>query len=688
MSSPGLAALSEGIASCATPVLVVDLATRTVVETNEAAAALAPGVRLPVDVDAWGKAAGLTDVDGRPLDDPWSPLHRAAGGQRVAGEAVTLGGSERDVLWLTSVPLPSQIGPLGAAMVLLVRLAEPEGLADKRLELVRGRALAGTDVSVVISDARRHDYPVLWVNPAFTRMTGYEPHEVIGRSVNVLQGRHTDPQSVDRVRRALRERRPVTEVLLNYRKDGVAFWNELTISPVQDATGQLTHFVAVQSDVTERVLLEHQRQAALAAAEEDRHHLRLLTEATAALSATLDTSDAARRLAQLVVPALADYCCVDLLDEPGAGAATRVAASHRRGDQVSLLHRQGELVGPRIGGPDRVSRVLSGGRAVLLPDVYGETAEPRCAAELAELDLQLRPLSMIIVPLRARGRVLGALTLCTERPYGRRYADSDLDIASDLASRVALAVDNARLYAREHEAALTLQQSLLPAPPPVPGLAVAARYLVGAGEAEVGGDWYDVLQLPDGAVGLVVGDVVGHDLRAAAAMGQIRGLLRACAWEGSPPGVVLDRSDEMVQGLGVGAMATAVCLRLEPRDGSGLRRLRFANAGHPAPLLRTPDGNTEWLVGRRSPLLGAVLGGPRGEDQVDCPDGSLLLLYTDGIIELRGADPDERTARLREVVASLAADCPVEEVCDRVLTAMHSDLRQDDVVLLAVRVLG
>ena len=219
---------------------------------------------------------------------------------------------------------------------------------------------------------------------------------------------------------------------------------------------------------------------------------------------------------------------------------------------------------------------------------------------------RLRLHSLMVVPLRARGRVLGALTLLSQHPYGRRFSQRDLHLATDIAGRAALAVDNARLYETEHAAAATLQHSLLPAVPSVPGLQIAARYLVGMDGNQVGGDWYDVLNLPDGAVGVAVGDVVGHDLRAAAAMGQLRGVLRSYAWDGGPPGSVLDRCDQLVQGLDMAAMATAVYARLEPPDATGERVLRYANAGHPTPLLLGPDGKLWRLDGNHSPMIGAV----------------------------------------------------------------------------------
>jgi hypothetical protein len=217
--------------------------------------------------------------------------------------------------------------------------------------------------------------------------------------------------------------------------------------------------------------------------------------------------------------------------------------------------------------------------------------------------------------------VLGALTLLTQHPYGRRYGPRDVHLAADLAGRAGLAVDNARLYETEHAAAVTLQRTLLPAVPDVAGLQIAARYLVGVDGNQVGGDWYDVLQLPDGAVGIAVGDVVGHDLRAAAAMGQLRGVVRSYAWGGDQPGSVLDRCDQLVQGLEMAAMATAVYARLDPPDPDGTRTLHYANAGHPTPLLLTPEGR-----GRQAKPLGEAA----DESEAGEPDGYGRLVRLDG----------------------------------------------------------
>jgi serine phosphatase RsbU (regulator of sigma subunit) len=285
--------------------------------------------------------------------------------------------------------------------------------------------------------------------------------------------------------------------------------------------------------------------------------------------------------------------------------------------------------------------------------------------------------------------VLGALTLLTQHPYGRRYGPRDVHLAADLAGRAGLAVDNARLYETEHAAAVTLQRTLLPAVPDVAGLQIAARYLVGVDGNQVGGDWYDVLQLPDGAVGIAVGDVVGHDLRAAAAMGQLRGVVRSYAWGGDQPGSVLDRCDQLVQGLEMAAMATAVYARLDPPVPDGTRTLHYANAGHPTPLLLTPDGELVRLDGHHSPMIGVVPiadGAPgRGAASVRCPPGSLLLLYTDGLTDVAGHDADVRTELLERTVAAVPPGSDAGTVVDDVLAACLPEPLRDDVALLAVR---
>lgn len=711
VEQPGTPATGHGLHGSAVAVLMIDTAERRVVYANTAALDLTGGaVSLPVGVREWSEAAGLTAPEQHPFPGGESPLERIASGEPVTGEQVALraagvpDGTATGVgapAWVTGFVLadPSGCGtdgqcPAGVAGARALAVLLPPADADQhRMELLRDRAVLATGMSFTISDPQREDGPLAWVNPSFVRLTGYSLEEAVGRNCRFLQGPNTDRGSVRRMREALAERRPVTEVLLNYRRDGTAFWNQISISPVYDGNGELVNFVGVQSDVTERVIVEQERRAALADAEAARAQLRLLAEATTQMTAALDTADACTRLARIVVPELADLCTVDLLDAPGGHTRQRMAVATREADDEPLLDRFGVLGSSRI--DEQAAHAVNAGRPYLIPDLPESGAEQYPAdADAGEVYERLRLRSAIVVPLRGRGRVLGTVTLYTQFPYGRRYGQRDLHLVTDLAGRAGLAVDNARLYEVERAAASTLQHSLLPAVPEVPGLQVAARYLVGADGNQVGGDWYDVLPLPGGSVGAAVGDVVGHDLSAAAAMGQLRGVLRSYAWGGDRPGLVLDRCDQLVQGLDIAAMATAVYARLEPAADDGSRVLRYSNAGHPPPLLRRPDGELVRLDAHSSPMLGAVpefgvaSGARRDEATVTCEPGSLLVFYTDGLTDIVGEDADERTLLIEETVAGLPRDADPETVVERTLEVCLPEQLGDDIALLAIRLMG
>ncbi|GAA1290469.1 hypothetical protein GCM10009609_68020 [Pseudonocardia aurantiaca] len=697
-------------------VLVIDLDRRQVVHANAGAVELTgEPLRLPVDIDVWSDAAGLTDLVGTRMSDTSTPLSLVATG--VAGVPVTVhgaacrGGISTDAqraategrpLWVTGFALSDVVVPPGGtagferrALVVFFQVSGAEHDDRRRLEMLRDRAVIATEMSFTITDPRQPDDPLIWVNPSFCTLTGYLHDDVVGRNCRFLQGPNTDSAAVRRIAEALHLRRPITEVLLNYRRDGTAFWNQVSISPVFDGGGQLVNFVGVQNDVTERVIVEQERRAALAEAEEARGQLRLLADATSQMTGALGVTDACQRLARSLVPALADACAVDLLDPPGSAAPQRVAVAARDPADEDRLRRLAALRGYHTGDGSRTGDVLAGEQALLeaeLPELGAHRYPDHPAAAAVYDELRLR--STMVVPVRARGHVLGTLTLVTQHPYGRRYTQRDLHLAADIAGRAGLTVDNARLYEVEHAAAVTLQRSLLPVVSDVDGVRVAARYLVGVDGNQVGGDWYDVLDLPDGALGLAVGDVVGHDLRAAAAMGQLRGVLRSYAWDGGLPGSVLDRCDQLVQGLEMAAMATAVYARLEPPDLSGERVLRYANAGHPAPLLLGPDGALLTLDEHRSPMIGAVRrfgrrsGAGRTEAVVRCMPGSVLLFYTDGLTDVAGEDADERTALLEQTLAGLPPRSEPDRVVEEVLAACNVPRVRDDIALLAVRLDG
>jgi serine phosphatase RsbU (regulator of sigma subunit) len=252
-----------------------------------------------------------------------------------------------------------------------------------------------------------------------------------------------------------------------------------------------------------------------------------------------------------------------------------------------------------------------------------------------------------------------------------------------------MALDNSRLYEQQRRMAETLQRSMLTAPPEPDHAEIVVRYHPALEAAEVGGDWYDAFLQPGGATMLVIGDVVGHDTASAAVMGQLRGLLRGIAFRhGAGPAEVLRELDVAVDGLELGALATAVIARIEqtPEErAEGVTRLRWSNAGHPAPLVLHHDGRVEQLTGERVDLmLGVDATATRSEWTVTVERGSTVLLFTDGLVEGRDLQLDEGVARLERAVADLA-DQPLDGLCDGLLQRLPPQGLQDDVALVAIR---
>ena len=263
----------------------------------------------------------------------------------------------------------------------------------------------------------------------------------------------------------------------------------------------------------------------------------------------------------------------------------------------------------------------------------------------------------------------------------------------DLTDRLAAQRQAAELARVREEAAAQrvlsdrLQAALLTPPPLHPRLEVAVRYRPALHDAHVGGDWYDAFVQPGGDLVVVIGDVVGHDVRAAAAMGQLRGLLRALAYDDDGPlGAVLTRVERTAAGLGVATTATALVARLAPA-AAGEQELRWSSAGHLPPALLAPDGTTRVLEAPPDLLLGVHPDAPRAEHRDRLPAGTTLLLFTDGLVERRDSDLDAGTARLHAAVADLGR-APLEELCDTVLARLVPRAGEDDVALLAVRARG
>jgi hypothetical protein len=241
------------------------------------------------------------------------------------------------------------------------------------------------------------------------------------------------------------------------------------------------------------------------------------------------------------------------------------------------------------------------------------------------------------------------------------------------------------LYAAEHNIAETLQRSLLPDLPNVSGLELAARYRAGGVGQQVGGDWFDVFPIAGGRVGLVVGDVMGHDIAAASTMSQVRAALRAYAWPGEQPGAVLDQLDRLVNTFAVLPLVTVIYGLLDPPGADGSRLLTYANAGHLPPVLYTRDGRAETLDSGASVLLGAPISLAHGEGRHVLPAGATLLLFTDGLVEAPEGSMDEALVRLDETVRTHDPAAGVDALCERILETVPLGAARDDIALLVVR---
>ncbi|MFF0793567.1 SpoIIE family protein phosphatase [Streptomyces spiralis] len=428
-----------------------------------------------------------------------------------------------------------------------------------------------------------------------------------------------------------------------------------------------------------------------------RERLALLNAASDHIGTTLDLDRTVQELAEVLVPQVADFVAIDLLDAvhapktPGAGAPSD-ADKLRRAVHRSIKEDQPEVI-VRVGEPTRYPdlspqrRCLATGKP--LREIVG-TWTPWLAhdAQRWEKMFRLGVHTHLVVPLRARGTTMGVVTLLRWKNPDP-FDEDDLLLVEDLVGRAAMCVDNARRFAREHQAALTLQTSLLPlALPEHTAVEVAYRYLPADAESGVGGDWFDVIPLSGARVALVVGDVVGHGLHAAASMGRLRAAVQTLADLDLPPDEVLARVDDLVVRLSDEAEAaaqeptvigaTCVYAVYDPIA----RKIVVARAGHPSPAIAHLTEPVEFPDIPAGPPLG--LGGlPFESSEVAVEEGSVIALYTDGLIEASDRDVDVGMERLCFTLAH--PDRPLEEICDIMVRTLLPDRPRDDVAFLVAR---
>ncbi|WP_183061645.1 SpoIIE family protein phosphatase [Motilibacter peucedani] len=458
-------------------------------------------------------------------------------------------------------------------------------------------------------------------------------------------------------------------------------WYEVQAWP--DPDGVAVYFL----DITARRLAQEKAEhAALRAT--------LLAEVATELTSTVEAEVAVARLAELVVPALADWCLVTLVEGEGArpGATHRpqlhdIGYAHVDPAALPLTVRYAEVRFAALLDDAYLFRSLRTGTTVSLREgasaALREVLRPGTARELVA---ELAPDSFVVLPLKGGGRTLGLLSLFNGVGRGP-ITDEELTTAHEVAVRSGLALDSSRLYRQQRDLAEELQRSLLSDPPPLPGAEIVVRYSPAAEAAQVGGDWYDAFRQPDGGLVLAIGDVVGHDTAAAAAMGQVRTMLRTvAATTGAGPADVLRAVDGAMETLQVGVTATAVVARIDDLPGGGTT-VCWSNAGHPPPLVLQPDGTLLQLMAARADLLlGMDPGSDRAESTVELEAGATVLLYTDGLIERRGQSLDDGLARLRGALEDLAAEgLGLEQLCDGLLARLLPERTEDDVALVAVR---
>jgi PAS domain S-box-containing protein len=415
-----------------------------------------------------------------------------------------------------------------------------------------------------------------------------------------------------------------------------------------------------------------------------RTRLELLTRATDAMTREMEPVRELQALAAALVPSFADACTVHLIDPfvPGGPVTGRRLLSRVDLD-VEVPEEDAEEFSYSDDHP--FVEVARTGRPLLLQHPLQTDAEWARAASLAHWERELAWRTTLLAPIRSSGTVTAALAFVAvgDRPP---FDEADVTFVGELAARASVAVAQAQRFTDVRHAALALQQAMLTELPARTDVQIEARYQPAQDNLEVGGDWYDAFTLPGGDLGLVVGDVVGHDLQAATVMGQLRSMFRGVAMDAAvePPAAV-ERLNELVHDLQITSFTTLVYARLR-REQSGGAILTWCSAGHPPAMLVRPGRETRLLAGGSGMAIGVSRGRPREAGTARLEPGDTLLLYTDGLVERRTQDLDEMTAWLQAVAADLA-DVPLPEFCDALL-ATAANGTGDDIAVLTVRLPG
>ncbi|HEX6447171.1 MAG TPA: SpoIIE family protein phosphatase [Streptosporangiales bacterium] len=511
---------------------------------------------------------------------------------------------------------------------------------------------------------------------------GRAPEDVVGADVGVL---FTDEskEALATLLDALDARHERTAVL-GVRTDAEARNAVVTVQPMHSSGPETADLMMIRVAVTD---LERFTDPALM-------RRAMMDDALVRIGATLDLDQMARELVNVVVP---HYC-----NAAGVVVQESIIAADEHpsiaDDGTTVLRRLAVAADDQNPGwnaafptgevltypPDTpYTRCMATGEPVLEPHVDTAQAQRIAGAwRRKPVGRLLDQVSMVVLPLIARGTALGFI-VCTRSPSHRAFDAYDVEIGMEFAARAALYIDNARHYSRERATALTLQRSMLPTGLTAPSsVEIRHRYLPGNQLIEVGGDWYESIALPGGRVALIVGDVAGHGVRAAVTMGRLRTALRTIVNLELSPAAGLQQLDALMRELGEREPAFATCVYAvyDATDGT----CEIASAGHLPPLLLRPNGTSEFLDIPPAPPLGV------GEGVIETRtftvgDGSVLVLYTDGLVENRGQDIDDGLLRLRGVFGEEALFRPLEDLAKATLDGAYADHHRDDIAVLIAR---
>ncbi|MBO3088134.1 SpoIIE family protein phosphatase [Cellulomonas dongxiuzhuiae] len=544
---------------------------------------------------------------------------------------------------------------------------------------VLGAALGATQVPMALLHASRTGAYVVWVNDALAQALGHAPQDLVG--VDVLGDPRVRPSDPDAARAV--SRGPSTHPVVLRRRDGADVRCVAHVSPVPPGLGVPggTYVVAVQ-DLTAELTASAEHAALVAEQHRERQSLSLIARVSDLLM-DVDEPHGLREIANLLESQVVDRAHFFLYDH-GLWSADGLEAGH--GGAVRHHGPSGRLLSRCPLDP--VGQLLSGARDGLVeldltaghPEgTYSQWLSGRLAADGPDAGDRV-----LVQPVPGRRRTVGLLVV---RPHGgggrAALGPSERTVVELVARRVGLSIDNVRLYDREHRLAETLQRAMLPEQAEVDGLDVWTYYSPNADDAQVGGDWYDVLQIDPETVSIVIGDVVGHDVEAAATMGQLRSVVRSYAFDITTPGPVLDRVDQLFGGMRIPRAASMVYSALR-RDGAGGWVLQYARAGH-LPLLLVRDGHAEQLRGTGGRLVGFGAGG-RATDEVVLVPGDVVVFYTDGLVERRDRSLRDGLSVLEAVAAGITAQ-DAAGIGEDLLSRL-ADHPEDDVAVVVLRVPG